>query len=196
MEPGDLLMKSVSGALVLGVLLWGVVLGLGQGGPDSARPLVDGEGKKEGKPQKPLREMKMKEGREWRSMRPQPFLMAGDPRFQKMLLLALTPKEEIQKKLKDWPGLANMTEERRAQMQGEMEAFRARIFRTALKDAEESGLSLSEEQELAYVKRYWEGRSRVEGEIRASVQDRLQAAMQKEREALQKEFAPGALPKP
>lgn len=149
---------------------------------------VEGGG---GKPEKGFREFRDKDGREKEGrMRPEPFLIAGDPRFQKMLLLATTPSEQLDEKMKNWPGLAEMTEERKEQMKKEMEGFRNRIFRTALKNAEESGLTLTEQQKPLYVKRYWEQRAKVESEIRQDVQARLKTALEKENTALKKEFSP------
>ncbi|NJK92511.1 MAG: hypothetical protein HC904_12170 [Blastochloris sp.] len=135
---------------------------------------------------------KEREGR----IKPEPILMAGDPRFQKMLLLATTSPEQLEEKMKDWPRLQEMSEERRASMKKEIESFRSRIFRTAIKSAEENGIVLSEEQKPSFVRRYWEQRAKVESPIRQEVEKRLELAMKEELQALKLEFAPVGAAKP
>lgn len=113
-----------------------------------------------------------------------------------MLLLATTPPEKLEEKMKNWPAMAEMNDERKEQMKKEMEGFRNRIFKGAMKNAEESGIILSEEQKPEYVKRYWERRSKVETVIRQEVQNRLKVAMEQENEALKKEFSKPATVSP
>jgi len=183
----------VSGGLL--VFFWLMISSPAQ--PMKEKTPPEREGFREGNPDKEkkgFREFRDKDGRDKEGregrMRPEPFLIAGDPRFQKMLLLATTAPDQLEEKMKNWPGQAEMTEERKVQMKKEMDSWRNRIFRTALKNAEESGVSLSEEQKPLYVKRYWEQRSKVESGIREEVQARLKTAMDKENAALKKEFSP------
>jgi hypothetical protein len=132
--------------------------------------------------------------KEARKLRPEPILMAGDPRFQNMLLLATTAPDQLEAKMKNWPALAEMSDERKKQVKEEMEGFRNRIFKVAIKNAEESGMSLTEEQKPAYVKSYWQRRSKVETEIRKEVQERLKIAMERENGELKKEFSKALVP--
>lgn len=128
--------------------------------------------------------------KEKRTAKPEPFLMAGDERFQKMLLIALAPQDQVDEKLKQWPLLNKLNPERKEQLLKEVEAFRKRINRSALKSAEQASILLTEEQKPAFIKSYWEKRSKVEAPLRLEVEARLKTAMELEMAALKQEFSP------
>jgi hypothetical protein len=177
---------------ILFSILATALLSLGSGETLKGQPLPGGtppglEQNEDKRHEKTFRDFHEKEGRR---LRPEPILMAGDARFQQMLLLALTPAERVEEKLKSWPLFVRMSGENQERMKKEIEGFRNRIYRTALKNAEESGLALTETRKSDYVKRYWERRSQVETILRQEVQGRLKTAMDQENDALKKEFSP------
>lgn len=126
---------------------------------------------------------------EKRPLKTEPILMAGDERFQKMLLIALAPQDQVDKKMQQWPLLKKVNPERKDQLLKEIEAFRKRINRSALKSADEAGIVLTEEQKPAFIKSYWEKRSKVETPLRLEVEAKLKAAMELEMAALKQEFS-------
>ena len=118
----------------------------------------------------------------------QPFLMAGDPRFHKMLLIALAPPEQVKDKLAEWPEFQKMDEDKQAKLTQSIDGFRERIQRIAHEEADHMGLRLSEERKEAFVRAYWEKRIAAEEPIRKEVEEKHKAAMQAIREELKKEF--------
>ena len=123
-----------------------------------------------------------------RPLMPQPFLMAGDPRFQKMLLIALSPAEQVQDKLAAWPEFQQMDEDKRARLKQSMEGFRDHIRRVAEDEAERMGLNLSEQRKKDFVRAYWKKRIAAEEPLRKEVEDRSKAVLQNIRDELKQEF--------
>jgi len=139
-------------------------------------------------PDKAEKSWRKKMAEEGRFKKSEPLLMAGDPRFQKMLLVALAPPNQIEQKLKLWPAWSEMSEERRERMTREIENFRNRINKVALKKADEAGIMLTEAQKPEFVRRYWEQRSKVELAVRQEVEGRLKTAMGQEMATLKQQF--------
>ncbi|MDD5260412.1 MAG: hypothetical protein PHD76_01045 [Methylacidiphilales bacterium] len=119
---------------------------------------------------------------------PHPFLVAGDPRFQKMLIIALVPPDQVDKKLAEWPDYKNLDAEKKAQMAQKMGEFRERIHHTALEEAEKLGLQLPDNKKEAFVQAYWNKRIVAESALRKEAEEKDKASMQRIRDELKKEF--------
>jgi hypothetical protein len=117
------------------------------------------------------------------------FLQAGDPRFERMLVLAFAPGERIEAELQKWPTYQDAEPENRERMRRQLEFFRNRIQGAALREAESAGLKLPPDQQKDFVRAYWEKRIEVEKRIRAEVEPRLKAEMSAAMAELKKEFA-------
>ena len=123
-----------------------------------------------------------------RQMQSHPFLMAGDPRCQKMLLLARTRPEQVRQKLSEWPEYQKLDEDKRNKMVGRLQEFRERIRETAMEEAGKLGLNVPAARKEEFVQRYWSKQIAAETPIRLEAEEKFKAAMQKLRDELKKEF--------
>ncbi|NJL19232.1 MAG: hypothetical protein HC901_02785 [Bdellovibrionaceae bacterium] len=105
---------------------------------------------------------------------PTPFLLAGDPRFEKMVRLAFLPEEQMLRVFNEWPEARDLPPEVREELPQRLTSFRDRVRHEAVKAAEEWGIALTPENRADFVRAYWEERIRLEREIRTRAQAELE----------------------
>jgi hypothetical protein len=127
------------------------------------------------------------EGR--RKMSPKPFLMAGDPRFENMLRLALVDEDKLAEAIEKWPKLDEMSEMEKRQFTKRVEMFRGRIRKEALQEATALALEIPEQQQVEYLRSYWEERIRVERAVRQQAEKDLDQKMETVREKLRQQWS-------
>lgn len=117
------------------------------------------------------------------------FLQAGDPRFERMLVLAFVPEERVEAELQKWPPYQEADAQGRERVARQVSFFRKRIQGAALREAEQAGIQLAPEQQAAFIRAYWEKRIEVEKRVRAEVEPRLKAEMGRAVAELKNEFS-------
>lgn len=120
---------------------------------------------------------------------PRPFLVAGDPRFERMIELALVPESDLESALAQWPAFAEMDPRAQNGFRRRIETFRQRIHEDALRDAEQMGLVVAPEKQSEFVRMYWSERSRVEREVRQAAEEQLRTRMQEARERIKSSWS-------
>ncbi|MEM6602051.1 MAG: hypothetical protein AAF649_11755, partial [Verrucomicrobiota bacterium] len=120
--------------------------------------------------------------------RPAPFLMAGDPRFEQMLKLALVDMDEFNSAIKEWPQLQQMSEMDKRRFIRRVTLFRQKLREQAMEEAQQLGLNIPEDRKVEYFQNYWTARMRLEKDIRSEAKARHEIEMKALREKLQQEW--------
>jgi len=122
--------------------------------------------------------------------RPEPFLIAGDPRFERMLKLVLVEESDLEAALIEWPEYQEMGLIGKKVLERRIQSFRERTRKEALRFARESGIQIEEGQETAFIQDYWMERSRVEKEVRAEAEQLLRKKADDVRRKMIKRWGP------
>lgn len=104
---------------------------------------------------------------------PKPFLMASDPRFAKMLELALVEEDQLEQALQQWPEYQEMNPQRQQFLERRLNGFRERVRAEALEKAGEMDLSIPSGRENEFIRDYWTARIRIEKEVREMAEEEL-----------------------
>ena len=117
-----------------------------------------------------------------------PFLMAGDPRFEEMLKLALVEEDQFNSAVQDWPRLQQMSEIEKRMFLRRVTMFREKLRQEAMEEAEQLGLDIPEDQKVEYFRSYWTARMQLEKEIRAEAKERHEAEMEALRQKMRQQW--------
>jgi len=140
--------------------------------------------KKHGRPMGP-------HGEDRRVGQSRPFLMAGDPRFEQMLKLALVDKEKLSEAIENWPRTQQMSENEKRKFVRRVTMFREKLRKEAMEEARQLELEISEDQKVEYFRSYWTARMQLEQEIREQAKERHETKMKALREQLQQKWLGG-----
>jgi len=135
---------------------------------------------------RPDREAKVRRGRD--ESRPKPFLMASDPRFEKMLNLALVKEDELEEAIRNWPEYQEMKPIRRQSLERRLANFRERIRSEAMENAESMELTIPAEREDEFIRDYWTARIQIEKEVREMAEAELRERSSQVRKRIQQKW--------
>ncbi len=112
----------------------------------------------------------------------------SDERFQKVLDLATSPESKLDEALASHPDFSQLPEPSQGQMKQRLLHFRERIRKDALTAAEKLQISLTPENQDAFIRSFWEKKIRIEKEIKQQMQPLKQKLMDEARDELLREF--------
>lgn len=150
------------------------------------RPDEEGRPPASFKQDRPDRETKIRRGRG--ETRLKPFLMASDPRFEKMLNLALVNENELEEAIETWPKYEEMNPMRRQHLKRRLDNFRDRIRSEAMAKAGEMDLTIPPERENDFIRDYWSSRIRIEKEVRKMAEAELRERSNRVREEIKRKW--------
>ncbi len=127
-------------------------------------------------------------GDKQKKMPPKPFLLAGDPRFEKMLKLALVDEDKLEAAIQEWPRLNEMSENEKRQFMRRVNGFRQKLRNDAEQEAEALALNIPEDKKLDYFRAYWNSRMEIEQEIRQQAEAQHESRMRELRMQLKQQW--------
>ena len=166
-------------------------------------PLVAQPTGADGDPGKPARESKKEKNRPPRIpdgpfvpkrgmiQRPKGQFWAGPPdegRFTQIVTLTLVPREQLQKRLEEWPGYQELSEEQRARLVERIEQVREANRKHALEVAKEFQLQVPAGQEEEFVQMYWRERVAIDQGLREEMSSKRKKLEKESEERLLKRF--------
>lgn len=106
---------------------------------------------------------------------PRPFLIFGDPRFEKIMPLIFVEEAELEKALATWAEENGLDEQAQKGLQRRVERMRERMENQAMAYAEDKGLAIDDANRDAFLRRFWDAQIAAEQEVRREAERQLQA---------------------
>jgi hypothetical protein len=114
----------------------------------------------------------------------------GEMRAERMMQLAFTPPETLDKAFEKWPKWQEMPPEKKKAFIDQIQEFRQNMRKFALAEAVKMKLSIPADKEDAFVKAFWMQRVQVEKALHREMEPRRKQLMEEAEKSLQKEFSP------
>lgn len=114
----------------------------------------------------------------------------GEIRAERMMQLAFTPPETLDKAFEKWPKWQEMPPEKKKAFIDQIQEFRQNMHKFALAEAAKMKLSIPPDKEDAFVKAFWMQRVQVEKTLHHEMEPRRKQLMEESEKNLQKEFSP------
>lgn len=143
-------------------------------------------GQKKG--QKYFRQM-LHQGEGRRGDQPMPFLMAGDPRFEQMLKLALVDEDKIGDAIRGWQRWEKMEPPQQRRFMQRLNQFREKLRNEAAEEASKLGLRIPEEKRVEFFRNYWTSRMQLEQQVRQKAEAEHERQMVAFRESLKLQWS-------
>ena len=111
-------------------------------------------------------------------------------RFIQIMTLALLPQDQLNTKLQEWPMYQEFSEEQKTRLVERVGEFRIQSRKEALKVAKDFHLSVTPENEDAFVRDYWSERVATEKAIREQLSPMKKKLETEAKQRLEKQYKP------
>ena len=111
-------------------------------------------------------------------------------RFIQIMTLALLPQDQLNAKLQEWPMYQEFSEDQKTRLVERVGEFRIQSRKEALKVAKDFHLSVTSENEDAFVRDYWSERVATEKAIREQLSPMKKKLEGEAKQRLEKQYKP------